>query len=220
MSLKEKSAAVVASLPLGGQDIKKLPIDLHDDIRKCLDKETQVKLWDGEYKIFHNNGNLGWHGHLNKQGEIHGEYFTYFANGMIRKHEIYKNGQKCGICKQWYSNQQMEHIARYKNGYRLEFKSWYPTGSPENYFECDKYGRLMERKKWYRNGILREHVRFKNGELTEDTQWYDNGNLCFHCFYKTYYRKSQKHGDCKRWDRNGRLISHIRYKNGKVNEVL
>ena len=86
-SLKYLSARKVASNKnLSKQDVKRLPLDVHDDLRRHLSKEKQIELWDGEYKWWYKNGQLWMHCWYNKDGYLDGEYKEWFYNGQLRKH--------------------------------------------------------------------------------------------------------------------------------------
>ena len=80
MSLKELCAKSFAPL-LKPEHLAIIPNDLHDTLRKQLDKGQQIALWNGEYKYWMSNGQLCKHCFY-KDNLKHGEYKTWCINVM------------------------------------------------------------------------------------------------------------------------------------------
>ena len=107
-SLKYLSAQKVASNEnLSKQDVKRLPVDVHDDLRKHLSQEKQIELWDGEYKEWYENGQIEKHCWYNKDNTLDGEYKRWYDNGQLAIHCWCKDGNSNGEYKQWYDNGQL-----------------------------------------------------------------------------------------------------------------
>ena len=93
--LKYLSARKAASNKnLSKQDLKRLPVDVHDDLRKHLSEVKQIELWEGEYKMWHKNGQLWEHCWFNKNGLKDGECKWWFDDGQLVTHCWYKNGRR------------------------------------------------------------------------------------------------------------------------------
>ena len=136
-SLKYLSAQKIASNKnLSKQDLKRLPLDVHDDIRKHLSKEKQIKLWDGEYKHWYDSGQIEKHCWYNKDGatsqqrgctgtppngecsKLDGEYKRWYDNGQLAAHCWYKDNKRDGEYSLWYKNGQLWVHCWYKNNKR------------------------------------------------------------------------------------------------------
>ena len=100
-------------------DLTKLPLDLHDQIRKHLNKEQQIELWNGEYKKWYSNGQL-WQHYFYKNGKLDGEQKCWYENGHLLEHSFYKNGEFDGEYKYWYLNGQLMVHCFYKNGEKIK----------------------------------------------------------------------------------------------------
>ena len=130
MSLKYLSARKVASNKnLSKQDLKRLPVDAHDDLRVHLSKGKQIELWDGEYKCWHYNGLLKKHCWFNKNGLKDGEHTSWYRNGQLAEQCWYKNNKWDGEYKQWWDNGQLSIHCWYVDGKRDgKFTGWFDDG--------------------------------------------------------------------------------------------
>ena len=106
-SLKFLSAQKGArTLHLTKADLSRLPLDVHDDLRKHLSKEKQIELWDGEYKKWWDNGQLEVHCWF-KDGYLDGEYKEWWSNGQLAIHCWYNHNIRDGEWKFWHPNGQL-----------------------------------------------------------------------------------------------------------------
>lgn len=77
------------------------------------------KVGHGEYKRWHNNGQLYIHCFY-KNNKIHGEYTEWCDNGQMYKHLFYKKDKRCGEYKRWLRNGELVHHCLYKDGIIIE----------------------------------------------------------------------------------------------------
>ena len=111
------SRKAATALVLTKADLSRLPLDVHDDLRRHLSKVIQIKLWDGEYKCWHDNGQLRIHGWYNRYCQLCGECTIWYKNGQLCEHGWYnKNGEQDGEYKYWDPDGQLVIHAIYKNG--------------------------------------------------------------------------------------------------------
>jgi hypothetical protein len=88
MSLRYLSAKCAASsLNLTKADLRRVPLDVHDDLRLHLSKEKQIELLDGEFKEWWPNGPLAAHSDYKD-----GEYWSWYESGQLREHWWFEDG--------------------------------------------------------------------------------------------------------------------------------
>jgi hypothetical protein len=109
------SRKAATALVLTKADLSRLPLDVHDDLRRHLTKQTQIKLWDGEFKWWFKNGQLGNHCWY-KKGKLDGEYKLWWSNGQSRQHCWCKDDLLDGEYREWYENGQLFKHCWYKDG--------------------------------------------------------------------------------------------------------
>jgi len=71
--------------------------------------------WGGEYKQWHNNGQL-WIHCFYKDGEREGEYKRWWDNGKLQIQCFFKDGKENGEYKEWYESGQSKYHCLYKKG--------------------------------------------------------------------------------------------------------
>jgi antitoxin component YwqK of YwqJK toxin-antitoxin module len=94
----------------------------------------------------------------------------WHANGQLRMHAFYQDGQREGECKYWYENGQTKLQQFYRNG-KMEGKYhfWRENGQIISQYFC-RNGKLEgEQKDWQRDGQLNNPEYFKNGKPIDDS---------------------------------------------------
>jgi antitoxin component YwqK of YwqJK toxin-antitoxin module len=141
---------------------------------------------------------------------FNGEYKEWHNNGQLKIHTTYKDGNIDGEYKSWNDNGQLSIYS----GIDGEFKSWYNDGQLHihTYFQGHKGNKKHgEFKEWNDNGQLKIHTTYQNGDIHgEYKEWHDNGQLKIH----TYYQNNKYHGEYKKWYDNGQLLIHATNKDG------
>ncbi len=62
----------------------------------------------------------------NENGQIHGEYKSWWENGQLHRRSFYQNGELHGESKLWYPNGRFEEHSFYQNGQlHGESKKWW-----------------------------------------------------------------------------------------------
>jgi len=74
---------------------------------------------EGEYKAWHENGNLYKH-YFYKDGELDGECKMWHENGQLYKHYFYKDGELDGEIKQWFASGKFWSHTLYKKGKKIK----------------------------------------------------------------------------------------------------
>jgi len=92
-----------------------------------------------------------------------GEYKWWHDNGQLWKYFSYKDGKQDGEYKWWYDNGQLWGHCYYKDdGLNGEYKIWHKNGQLWKYFSYKDDKRDSEYKEWNNNGQLWEHCNYKN----------------------------------------------------------
>jgi antitoxin component YwqK of YwqJK toxin-antitoxin module len=82
----------------------------------------------GEYKSYYDNDQL-WEHAFFQNGKHHGEYKRYHDNGQLWVHSFYLNGKLHGEFKLYHDNGQMYQHALYQNDkFHGEFKRYHDDG--------------------------------------------------------------------------------------------
>ena len=138
-------------------------------------------------------------------GQKHGEYKSYYLDGIIEKECNYINGKFEGIYKSYYKNGQIIEHCNFING-KIEgsYKSYYVNGQIKkdcNYIKSINSNRKLDGiyKSYYENGNLKDQLHYKNGNKVGQ----------FHSFYdnKAKYREGNFGGKevVKEYFKNGNL---------------
>ena len=117
--LSSRKAATALVLTKG--DLSRLPLDVHDDLRRHLNEQTQIKLWDGEFKWWYDNGQLREYSWFNKDNKLDGENKLWYRNGQLEYHRQYKDNLLNGEYREWYENGRLFKHCWYKDGTTFEF---------------------------------------------------------------------------------------------------
>lgn len=122
--------------------------------------------------------------------KLHGDIFTWYKNSdQVRWHDIYVNGKRDGILREWYESGYLAYEHSYKNEV-LDGVS----------------------KGYWSNGNIRWIVNNVKGDRHgEDKEWWENGQLR----KKTDFYYEKIHGHVIQWDESGKVIVHETWKNNE-----
>ena len=146
--------------------------------------------------------------------------YEVWKSGKLLVSTFYKNGEKDGVYKEYFSNITRYHklkiLCFYKNGkyngvyqrYNIDcqliFKCHYIDGKKDG--ECIEYQRYNSNKK-------KIHCFYKNDKLIKEYKsWYINGLRNVFC----HYENGKYHGLYRSWDHKGNLTNYITYSNGEI----
>jgi antitoxin component YwqK of YwqJK toxin-antitoxin module len=143
-------------------------------------------------------------------GKLHGEYKTYFPNGILCEEKHYFHGELDGDLKAWYEppGPIWQHL-KYRNGQFHGVQTWwYRNGKMHIQMTFVDGLKSGESKIWYSTGQIQEQVMYWNEKLNGECVKYNEAGTLIH--WEIYY--DGKHaGETQRWDDNGQLIEHIFY---------
>jgi len=145
-------------------------------------------------------------------GKIHGDWISWYHNGIMESHYIYTNGVKNGKWQWWNENGKLREEYNWKDGKRNgEQIEWYENGQKMmliNYLEDVKHGEEIQ---WYNNGNIKSKVTFNHGKMNgKYYQWYLNGKKS----EEGEFNNGKREGKWFRWYENGKLSEESNYKNG------
>ena len=115
--LSSRKAATALDLTKG--DLSRLPLEVHDDLRRHLNKVKQIELWDGEYKLWWSNGQLREQGWLVQQGWYNNTIHSCFPVERLHSNTTKYGldvGMRNGKHTTWYDNKQLWEHCWYKDG--------------------------------------------------------------------------------------------------------
>ena len=153
-----------------------------------------------------------------------------YWNGQLVKEGSWKDGDKDGLFKNYYTNGNLQMEKLYQNGKIKYSKYYYENGNllSEEKIELSK----TYYKSYYKNGNLQDETTRQDGIIKHHKYYYENGNLQSEMvhksekddgFSKTYYengnlKSEDKEGLFKTYYENGNLKSEekvMSYKDGK-----
>jgi len=115
-------------------------------------------------RTFFDNGNKKEEYSLDDNGEIEGDYVSYFSNGDTNTSCVYRRGSKNGILKEFYKGNKLKAIMYFENNLK--------QGGLYVYHSLDgtiiKKGKLIDDKYF---GLFR---RYENGGITDLLQMYND----------------------------------------------
>lgn len=146
-SLRYLSGLTAAASPsLTKADLARIPLDVHDDIRRHLNKSQQISLWDGGFKRWWCRDEeallecCSFKTLPNGLTLLHGEYNRWYINGQLWLDCRYKNGQLDGEYKELHFNGRVHMHCWYRDGQlNGEYRNW------------TEYGQLRLHR-WYKDG--------------------------------------------------------------------
>lgn len=170
------------------QNIKRIPLDLHNELRRMMWFGRQAELWNGEYKAWDKTGSrLIVHGFCSSKPPYmrHGPYRWYYKDQTLGLRCHIKQGKLHGKYKA-YIKGTGKRTRHYRHGKQHGRYTWTsPTGmllEEAFYKDGKKHGSY---RKWHKNGQPDRLAYFKNDQIVgEFRSWDENGNVVI----KTYYR--------------------------------
>jgi len=99
---------------------------------------------DGEYKSWHQNGNMSICCFY-KKGVLHGDYTDWYQNGQLWEKRFYIDNKLNGQIKVFYEDGQQQYTVYYKDDLREG-----------------------EYKEWDEEGLLITHYIYENNEVVKD----------------------------------------------------
>ena len=132
----------------------------------------------GEWKFFHENGNLKAVGNL-KDGKMQGEGKSFHENGNLEAVGNLKDNKRQGEWKYFHENGNLKAVGNLKDDKKHgEWKYFYKNGKleeVENYIDGKVQG---EAKLFHENGNLKAVGNFKDGKMQGEWKYfYKNGKL-------------------------------------------
>lgn len=204
------------------KQMRRLPKDLYGDLRPYLNLIQQMELFDGEYRCWHQNGQLRaiwrfcWDDSLGEWVRD-GESKEWHDNGVLAKQVNHVAGKAHGDIQSWNNDGRPGNFCSYQDGERHGYtRQWYGNGQlykVKTYRHDIKHG---EYKQWHHNGRLLKYYHFKDGVKHGVCQKFFN-QPDSPLSKETHYQDGQRHGECKQWYTNGQIRKHNRYKHGKRN---
>jgi antitoxin component YwqK of YwqJK toxin-antitoxin module len=137
-----------------------------------------------------------------------------------------------GYAKQVYENEQIEVLAKFKDGYVVRVKQWQENGTPRWDFGFTEGNRgiegipwkeegetIYQRPKdgpetfWHENGQKKSEGNYKDGVIHGPAiGWHKNGQKA----YEANYIKGKENGLSTEWYENGQIKLKIQFKDGKA----
>ncbi len=138
-------------------------------------------------------------------GEMNGDWKTYFSNGILESKGNYIKGIKEGLWQEYYENSQLRSTGNYidekKDGFWEEYFENGNLASKVNFKEGKKVGFL---KNYYLNGQLKGKINYKEGKEHGVMELYHkNGKLML----EGYFKDAIQIGVWKYYDEDGKLIN-------------
>lgn len=162
-----------------------------------------------EQKTFHENGQVMEVFHLNANGEKHGEYISYYEDGITYEISAYTNGTLTGTRKLHYpdGNLELEETYNEKGELNGPYVTYYKNGQvmvKKNYKNNILEGEVTV---YYENGQLKEKVLFTNNQENGPfTEYFQNGKIQWK---GTYLNGPNEFGELEEYDSTGILIKKM-----------
>ena len=152
-----------------------------------------------------------------KDGNREGLWKWWYENEQLSIEAYYKNGKLEGLYRAWHNNGQLLLETNYKSGEENGvFKRWYESGQLKEQ-GINKIG-IAEGlyREWHENGQLMREVNLKEGYADGLSRiWHENGILANEVNHKDRYMN----GLYRMWDENGKLEVKGNYKEGRLDGV-
>lgn len=166
----------------------------------------------GEWKFYHQNGQLDESGMLDKEGNRTGLWKSYYDDGVLKSEEMYSKGKNDGIIKYYSNNGKQNEEFVYKNGVLQEYKAFAPDG--KIIYQNKKDGRNnYDLVLFHPNGNKRREGKIVNG-LSEGVwkNYHFNGYITD----EVKYTADKKDGKSIEYYPNGKIKSEMQYVNGET----
>lgn len=143
-----------------------------------------------------------------RNGTLHGDRISYYADGRVAEHDRYRNGMLHGQQQAWFADGSPRNEARYEDGVANGTMTfYYPGGKKEiegRMLDGDRDGAWIYYNK---DGTVQMQVLYSRGKLVREKK--ENGT--FQEFYEdeqlrseVNYRKGLREGPFTEWYDNGR----------------
>jgi len=138
-----------------------------------------------------------------KNGQLDGEFISYYNNGITSDSSFYVEGKKHGLSTQFYKDGSLKKKTNYNHGTILSSKSFYLNGKIKQKYELNKTlnTETSSDTSYYENGIISKINTYTNTPteyihiITKDS----NGNLTSDIINYNYNKsdgfKMEKEGD-------------------------
>lgn len=158
----------------------------------------------------YDNGKINESYTINKEGQKHGEFVSYFDNGKVKEKSTYKNDKLIGERLVYdydgtldtkenynnYGNLHGEHLTYYNDGKSIQIKKQFQHNVLE--------GKLI---KYYKNGQIEEEVNIENNEENGPfIEYYQNGAVHWK---GTYLEGDDEYGELLEYDSLGQMIKKM-----------
>ena len=87
---------------------------VEEDFQKWEEFEVKNGILNGDYKIYHSNGNIYAHG-IYKNGKLHGKSKTYYPGGELKSVEHFANGKHYGKKITFYENGSLKKESQFND---------------------------------------------------------------------------------------------------------
>ncbi|MDD1782567.1 hypothetical protein LRP49_15450 [Enterovibrio sp. ZSDZ35] len=172
----------------------------------------------GEYKIYHDNGNLLSTGSRNEKGQYEGLTRFYDENGVLTEEAEFVASKRHGITRTFYPSGQVEEEYTNKNGIVVgENLYYFEDGTVSHRFNYVD-GKTDGRQLYYsRNGTVSYSVHHKMDRVHgEYTSYYENGQVS----HRVNYVNDKREGIGYSYSENGFLYLETAFRNDKKHGVV
>ena len=144
-----------------------------------------------------------------KDGKLHGNRISWYANGQLKRISPYSNGKRIDTSFSYHSNGGL-NIRGVQNGITIVLsesgdtlaitpmcdgklcgisKGWYPDGLLKSITHYNSSGQkhgLSE--EWREDGTRKDSIVYDNGDIIEVRRYFENGKLHYHKYQKPVNR--------------------------------
>lgn len=141
--------------------------------------QKQEKSTSQLVKMYYPDGNIKSERYYNADGQLNGEFKSYYPNGNLFERGYYKNGLQDGIITVYYENGKILCSSHAKNGHLSgNVKCYYPNGKlkSESYTE-NGFTPKTSAKYYYENGKIAIDGIFSQGEIISVNYYDEKGDL-------------------------------------------
>ncbi len=181
------------------------------NVEACVDSDGELvgpwRRWDGEQLVASASY---------RQGELHGDFIGWHADGSLEESGRYVTGDKDGRWRRWRTDGKLDSSERWDEGELQERREHGLDGEllSELHFHLGKRDGLATW--WYPDGMLRSRVEYSHGQRDgAAVQWHADGSL------KSLgsYTADQRDGSWLSWDAQGALVSQETWDLGELMSV-
>jgi len=155
-----------------------------------------------------------------KAGILEGKFYRFHADGEVLGIDMYVNGKKDGICKEFHSGRALHYSTEYKNGKIVDGENIYYhlNGNKkfvDNYKNGLKFGKSTS---YYESGGIEIEGTYRDKGLAEGPwkEYFESGKLK----EEYYYKHGLFHGEYTIYDEKGTITAQYIYKNDKLIKTI